>query len=150
MENSIEMLDLQRARMLRGFISSFVVFFTTWVVRFVLRLSEIESTSLQIFLLVILIGTLLPMAFFSLRLSSIRFKIRRDPQLNRAMNDELVRLHEIKAWRWAFIAVISFLSIIGAISLIAPIRDLIFVILTAILFGLLAYHSTFYLMEKNT
>lgn len=149
MTNQIEILDQKRRKYLRGYLVGFVIFFFTWLLRFFLRANEIGSTPVHAVIMAILIITVLVQAYFAIPLNLVKKKIKSDPKLYSALYNELVRLHELKAWRVAFLSVIAFLVVIGIVSFFMPVRDIIFVVLTAILAGSFGYHSSFYYLDRS-
>lgn len=149
MTGQIEFMDARRRRYLRGYLIAFVIFMVTWILRYILRRSvgiPIELYYLNFGLILI---ALVVQAVFAIALFDIKRKIQKDPQLNVALNNELVRLHETQAWRFAFIVIVACLISFGIVSLFIDIDDLIFVILTSILAGSGGYHAAFYFLERE-
>ena len=149
MANQIEIFDQKRRKYLRGFLFGLVIFFLTWLLRFILRASDIGSQAVQLVILIILILCVLVQAYFAINLKKTVSQIKRDPQLYSALYNELVRLHELKAWRVAFFSSLGFLILIAILSFFMPVRDIVFIALTAILAGSAGYHSAFYYLDRN-
>jgi hypothetical protein len=149
MSNQIEIFDQKRRRLLKGFLFGLVVFFVTWILRFILRANEIGSISVHTAILVLLILCVLVQAYFSINLTITVSKIKKDPKLYSALYNELVRLHELKAWRVAFFSSLGSLVLIAILSFFMPVRDIVFIVLTAILAGSGGYHSAFYYLDRN-
>jgi len=149
MTTQIEIFDQKRRRYLKGFLFGLVIFFLTWLLRFILRANEIGSIPVHVAILVILILCVLIQAYFAIHLKVFVSKIKKDPQLYSALYNELVRLHELKAWRVAFFSSLGFLILIAILSFFMPVRDIVFIALTAILAGSGGYHLAFYYLDRN-
>lgn len=149
MINQIEIFDQKRRRYLKGFILGLTVFFLTWLLRFILKANNIGSIPVHVAILVILILCVLVQAYFAVNLKITVSKIKKDPQLYSALYNELVRLHELKSWRVAFFSALGFLILIAILSFFMPVRDIVFIAITAILAGSGGYHLAFYYLDRN-
>lgn len=149
MANQIEIFDQKRRKYLRGFLFGLVIFFLTWLLRFILRAYEIGSTPVHMAILGLLIMCILVQAYFAINLTITVSKIKKDPQLFSALYNELVRLHELKAWRVAFFSSLGSVILIAVLSFFMPVRDIVFIVLTAILAGSGGYHSAFYYLDRK-
>lgn len=149
MANQIEIFDQKRRKYLRGFLFGLVIFFLTWLLRFILRANDIGTQAVQVAILVILILCILLQAYFAINLKITVSKIKKDPQLYSALYNELVRLHELKAWRVAFFSSLGSVVLIAVLSFFMPVRDIVFIALTAILAGSGGYHSAFYYLDRK-
>jgi dolichol kinase len=149
MANQIESFDQKRRKYLKGFLLGLVIFFMTWILRFILRAYEIGSNPVHIAILVLLILCILVQAYFAIHLTITVIKIKKDPKLYSALYNELVRLHELKAWRVAFFSALGSVVLIAVLSFFMPVRDIVFIALTAILAGSGGYHSAFYYLDRN-
>jgi Na+-driven multidrug efflux pump len=149
MSNQIEIFDQKRRKYLRGFLFGLVIFFLTWILRFILRAYEIGSTPVHMAILGLLILCILVQAYFAINLTITVSKIKKDPQLYSALYNELVRLHELKAWRVAFFSALGSVILIAVLSFFMPVRDIVFIALTAILAGSGGYHSAFYYLDRK-
>lgn len=99
--------------------------------------------------MVVLILCILVQAYFAIPLNLLKNKIKSDPKLYSALYNELVRLHELKAWRVAFFSAIGFLVLVAILSFFMPVRDIIFVAITAFLAGSGGYHLAFYYLDRS-
>lgn len=149
MANQIEIFDQKRRKYLRGFLLGLVIFFLTWLLRFILRTNNIGAQGVHIAILVILILCILIQAYFAINLKTTVSQIKKDPRLYSALYNELVRLHELKAWRVAFFSSLGSLILIAILSFFMPVRDIVFIALTAILAGSAGYHLAFYYLDRN-
>ncbi|MBN1224147.1 MAG: hypothetical protein JXB23_12945 [Candidatus Aminicenantes bacterium] len=150
MENIIESYDYKRRKFLLGYLISFSAFLLPWIARFILREMELLPDEWNRIFLFLLFASIPFQAYFAFSLNKLRSKIKKDPDLQEALFNELVRLHETRAWRYAFIAMAGCLAMVFIINLFfIPIRDLTAVIITAILAGSGGYHLSFYFMEGD-
>jgi dolichol kinase len=99
--------------------------------------------------MVVLLLCILVQAYFAIPLNLLKNKIKSDPKLYSALYNELVRLHELKAWRVAFFSAIGFLVFVAILSFFMPVRDIIFVAITAFLAGSGGYHLAFYYLDRS-
>lgn len=65
-----------------------------------------------------------------------------------ALNNELVQLNELKAWRVSFFAVIGFIVIAAITSFFIQINDLMLIFLTALLVGFSTHNAAVYFLDK--
>jgi dolichol kinase len=149
MANQIEIFDQKRRKYLKGFLFGLAIFFMTWILRFILRANDIGSDSAHIAILALLILCILVQAYFAINLTITVSKIKKDPKLYSALYNELVRLHELKAWRVAFFSALGSVVLIAILSFFMPVRDVVFIALTAILAGSGGYHSAFYYLDRK-
>jgi hypothetical protein len=84
-----------------------------------------------------------------MKLNLIKQKAKKDPKLYSALNDELVRLNEIKSWKAAFFSTIVCLLIFTVISFLYKFNDLFAVTLTTIFVGTGAHYTAFYLFVRR-
>jgi heme/copper-type cytochrome/quinol oxidase subunit 4 len=149
MTNHIEIFDQRRRKHIRGYLVGFVVFFIVWFLRFILRANDIGTQAAHSVILGILILCVFVQAYFAIHLNITVLKIKKDPKLYSALYNELVRLHELKAWRVAFFCCLGVVVLIALLSLIMPVRDIVFIALTAILAGFGGYQLAFYYLDRN-
>lgn len=149
MTNKIEMFDQRRRRYLRGYLIGFVIFFLAWFLRFILRANEIGATPFHVTIFVVLLAAIPVQAYFAIHLNITVHKIKKDPKLYSALYNELVRLHELKAWRVAFFSCLGVVVLIALLSFFMPVRDIVFIALTAILAGFGSYQLAFYYLDRN-
>lgn len=149
MANQIEIFDQKRRKYLKGFLFGLVIFFLAWVLRFILRANDVGTEAVHIAILVLLILCILIQAYFAISLTLTASKIKKDPKLYSALYNELVRLHELKAWKVAFFSALGSVILIALLSFFMPVRDIVFIAFTAILAGSGGYHSAFYYLDRK-
>ena len=98
MTTQIEAYDRSRKRYRGGLILSSIVFFVAWIGYVVVRLSSRSMQVLHIFVMVTLIASLIVQVYFALRSTLLERRIKKNPQLKEALNNELVEQNELKAW----------------------------------------------------
>jgi hypothetical protein len=148
MSTQIEMTDQERARYRGGHIVWLIVFFIAWVVRSVLKIAELEMDTTYTVLMAVLILSVLVQAYYAVRIKLVERRINRDASLKHALNNELVRLHQLKAWRASFFSVILFIVIAAVVSLFVDFNDLMLIFITALLIGFGTYNTTVYLLDR--
>ena len=149
MANQIEILDRKRRQCLRGYLVGFVIFFLAWFLRFIFKANNVGPSPVHATVSVILLLSVLAQAYFSINLHITVSRIKKDPKLYSALYNELVRLHELKAWRVAFFSSVAVLILIVILSFFMPVRDIVFIAITAILAGYGGYHLAFYYLDRN-
>jgi hypothetical protein len=150
MNDLIETLDRKRRRYLLGYLIGFVAFFIVWLARFFLRETGLLSDRMHSLVVVFLWITIPVQGFFAVGLNRIKSAIKKDPQLCEALHDELLRQHEIRAWRYATIAMAICLAIFFVVNtFLLPIKDLNAVILTTLFAGAAGYQLSFYFMNRD-
>jgi hypothetical protein len=98
--------------------------------------------------MVVLIVSLLIQAYYAVRTNLLERKIRKDAQLKAALNNELIQLNELKAWRAAFFAMLGFIILTGVFSVFVQIDDLMLVLLTLLLVGFGAHNLAVFLLDR--
>ncbi len=149
MANQIELFDRKRRHYLKGFIVGLVIFFLAWFLRFIFKANNVGPTPVHVAVFIILLLSVLVQAYFAVNLNITVSKIKKDPKLYSALYNELVRLHELKAWRVAFFSSLAVVILIAVLSFFMPVRDIVFIALTAILAGSGGYHLAFYYLDRN-
>ena len=109
MTTQIEIYDQKRKYYRGGGLIGSIVFFIAWIGYVILRLSSSASEFARTLVLVILILSVIVQAYYALRVNLIEKDIRQDPKMKEALNNELVQLNDLKAWRASFFAVIGFI-----------------------------------------
>jgi len=148
MTTKIEMMDRKRKAFRRGYISAMLVFVLAWIARAVIKNLAIKNDLLETLILIILLLCVLIQAFFVLKEGLLGRQINRDPLLKQAMNDELVKLNELKAWKTSFFALMGYNIIVAVLSLFVTFNDLMVIFLTAMLIGFGSYHISNYLLNR--
>jgi hypothetical protein len=147
MTHRIEQFDMKRKRLRGGHILSIIAFFLTWMAFVVLEFAHLEESRLSKILLIICYIFLLAVIFFAVRLRRNAYLINRDPVLREALNNELVQINRLKAWRTAFIAMAVFLAATGLLSLFVEIKNLM-IVASSLIVGLGSQRITFFLLDK--
>jgi hypothetical protein len=115
--NQIEILDEKRRKYRGGYLVGFGVFFVAWIIRSVLKVAEIENDLAYTILMILLLLSALFQAYFAVKGKAIEDEIKKEPYLKEALNNELIRLYELKAWRVAFFSVVGFVFLVAIASL---------------------------------
>jgi hypothetical protein len=148
MSTQIEIVDEQRTRYRGGHITWLAVFFVAWVARSTLKVAELQMDTLHTVLMVVLIFSVLVQAYYAVRIKLVERRIRRDAALRDALNNELVRLHQLKAWRASFFSVILFIVLVAVLSLFVDFDDVMLIFITALVIGFGTYNATVYLLDR--
>jgi predicted membrane channel-forming protein YqfA (hemolysin III family) len=149
MNNPIERLDRKRRVVLRTYLFGAAIFFASWIIRFTLR--EIGAlTGWLDWAIAIPFGIGLIILIYSfLELNQIRRKMAADPALKEALNDELVRLNNLTAFKYGFFAMLSGLVFFAVFNFLSPIKDFNGVLLTLFLVGAWGYLLAFYRLDRG-
>ena len=148
MATQIESFDRSRKRYRSGLLIGSFVFLLAWFGYILVRVSPRPMEIFHTIVLVVLITSLVVQAYYALRTTLLERQIRRDAKLNEALNNELIELNELKAWRAAFFSVLIFIAIIGVFSFFVQIKDLMLVLLTLLLVGFGAHNLAVYLLDR--
>ena len=135
MTTNIERYDQKRNQNRRGFLVWSTVFFVAWFIRSALKLIEFESDPLYTLLLIVLLVSIGLQVVFVFKDRRLDQELKKAPHLMDALNDELVQLNGLKAWKVAFFALIGFIVFAAILSMLMVINDLMLIFLTALLVG---------------
>ena len=149
MSNKIEIADRSRSNNLKGFLIGGYIFILTWFAEQFLQYGGYELQSIRRFSLPIFIISILIQAFFSVRLVILKNRIRTDQELSEALYNELVRLNELKSWRFAFFVLVVYNLIFGVVSTMYASLDFMYVALTSAVVGFVSYHSSFFHLDRG-
>ena len=69
-------------------------------------------------------------------------------KLKDALNNELVQLNELKAWRASFFALLGSIVVAAVLSIFVQINDIMLVFLTALLIGFGTHNTAIYLLDR--
>jgi hypothetical protein len=144
----IEIYDQKRKYYRGGGLIGSIVFFIAWIGYVILRLSSSASEFARTLVLVILILSVIVQAYYALRVNLIEKDIRQDPKMKEALNNELVQLNDLKAWRASFFAVIGFIVLAAITSFFVQINDLMLIFLSALLVGFGTHNTAVYFLDK--
>ena len=98
MVSKIESLDRRRMKLLEWYLVSFVFFLLLTLARFFFRAEGLNSQPIGMAVLAGLIVTLLVQAGTAIGSALQARKIRSDPSLEAALNNELIRSLETQSW----------------------------------------------------
>jgi hypothetical protein len=145
----IELFDRMRRAYHRGWVIGFVIFTVLWLLRFGLKWAGIRSEILDWGLGIGLVLTIPLMLYFIIRMDSLRRLAKNNPELKALLQDELVKYHEMKAWKYGFIAMAACLGVFVILSVFLDLKDTNAVVFTAFWAGFGGYHLSFYSMERE-
>lgn len=148
MTTQIEILDEKRRKYRGGHLIGFGVFFVAWIIRSVFKVVEIDTDLGYTILLIVLLLSVLVQMYFAVKAKTVEGEIRKDAFLKEALNNELIRLYELKAWRAAFFSVIGFVFLVAVASLFVKYNDVMLIFITAFLVGFGTYNITVYVLDR--
>ena len=148
MTTQIEIFDQDRKRYRSGLLVGSIIFLVAWFGYILVRVSPRPLELFHTIVMVVLIVSLLIQAYYAVRTNLLERKIRKDAQLKAALNNELIRLNELKAWRAAFFAMLGFIILTGVFSFFVQIDDLMLVLLTLLLVGFGAHNLAVFLLDR--
>jgi hypothetical protein len=149
MLSQIESLDRRRMRLLEWYLVSFLLFLFLTLARFFFRAEGLNSQPIGIAVLAGLIATLLLQAGSALGAALLARRIRSDPSLEAALNNELIQSLETQSWRAAYFGAAGATLFFAIVSFFYPICDPVMIALTTIITGLGAYQATFYFKYRS-
>ncbi|MDH3267975.1 MAG: hypothetical protein OEM46_03885 [Ignavibacteria bacterium] len=146
--NKIEQLDVKRFKYQQSLALAGSLFVIVWFLRFfaLIYFSYDEILYSILITLILLIIIQLYSAFHLIKISN---ELRTDNDLKDALNNELVMLYQLKSWRHSFFSLILFSILLGIISSIVPVDDLVFVLVSYPLVGFTVYNMSYYLYLKK-
>jgi hypothetical protein len=144
----IEIYDRRRKRYRGGGLIGSIIFLIAWMGYVILRLSCQTMDLLRTIVLVVLILSVVIQAYYALQARYLERQISKDPVLKEALNNELVQLNELKAWRASFFSVIGFIVVAAIASIFVQINDLMLIFLTALLIGFGTHNIAVYLLDR--
>ena len=89
------------------------------------------------------------MFYFLMRMDSLRRLARNNAELRAFLQDELIKYHEMKAWKYGFISMAACLAVFVVLSVFIDLKDTNAVVFTALWVGFGGYHLSFYRMERE-
>ena len=148
MTTQIELYDQKRKRNRGGGLIGSAIFLVAWIGYVITRISCLNNDLLRTIVLAILILAVLFQAYFAIKNVLLEREIKKDPQLKDALNNELVQLNELKAWRVSFFTLIVFIILAAVLSIFVQINDLMLVFLTALLIGFGTHNTAVFLLDR--
>jgi hypothetical protein len=118
------------------------------LVRHFFRRNGLNDEPIGYLVLAGLIVTLILQVFYVIKQAILAAEMHRDPDLEEALNNELVRSLEIYSWRAAYIGACATTLFFAFISSFYPICDTVTIALTTIIVGAGAHRATFYFKYK--
>ncbi len=149
MTENIELFDRKRRAYYRYWLTGFIIFTVLWVFRFGLKWAGLLSDVFEYVLASGLALTIPLMLYFIIKMDSLRRHARKDPELKTLLQDELIKYHEMKAWKFGFIAMAVCLGLFVVLSVFLELKDTNAVIFTSLWAGFGGYHLSFYHMERE-
>lgn len=124
------------------------IFLIAWIARSIYKLAKLEMVNLHLIIFIILLLSLVYLAYNAIRLNIVERKIKQDDSLKEALHDELLQLNELKAWRTAFFSVIGFNVLLALLSLFIVFEDLMLIFISVLLIGFGSYSLTLYVLDQ--
>jgi hypothetical protein len=149
MTNDIESIDRKRRTILRTYLIGAAIFFASWMTRFILRETGVLLDWLDWVIAVPFAAGLSVLLYSFFGLNQVRRKIAADPDLKEALNDELVRLNNLTAFKYGFFAMMGGLVFFAVFNFLLPVKDFNAVILTLFMVGSWGYILAFYRLERG-
>jgi hypothetical protein len=149
MHSQIEIYDQKRKKYRSGHILGLVIFFIAWIVRSIIKVGDLDLDVLETLAMTVLLLAVIFQAYFALRFNLLEREINKDPFLKEALNDELMHLNQLKAWRAAFFSLIIFIVMVAILSFFITFNDLMLIFITALLVGFGTYNTTLYILDRE-
>jgi hypothetical protein len=144
MKSNIEMLERRRMRFLELYLIGFAAFIILSVTRFFFRLGGLNSQPIGTAVLFGLIISLLFLAISAVGYLTLGRKIKDDPSLKEALNDEMIQSLELRSWKAAYCGAVATTIFFAVAWFFYPVCDPVMIALTSVISGAGAYQATFY------
>jgi hypothetical protein len=148
--SEIEILDSKRMRYLELYIIGVGFFLALSVTRYFFRLGDLNREPIGIIVLAGLISSLGLISISTFRKTTFWRRVKENPLLMDALNNELIQALERKSWKAAYFGAIGTTSFFAVIWFFYPLSDPVLVALTSIIAGAGAYHATFYFLYRSS
>jgi hypothetical protein len=148
MTSKFEIMNQQRNHCRAGYLLALAAFVLIWVTRNALQLSGRGEEILADILLALMFVCLTVQTYFVVKEVRLKQAMKQDPALRAMMNDELVRLNELKAWRMAFLALIGYMCLVTLLSLAVELPEIGRVMVTGLLVGFGSYSTCAYWLNR--
>jgi divalent metal cation (Fe/Co/Zn/Cd) transporter len=149
MDSEIEKLDKKRMRYLELFLVGFFLFLILSLLRYFFRLNGLNEQPIGIAVLAGLFFCVGVIALSTYKNAVLARKIKSDPLLEEALNNEMVQSLETQSWKAAYIGAIAATSFFALVGFVYPVCDLVLVALTSIIAGAGAHRATFYFKYRS-
>lgn len=145
--SKIEIFDLKRMQFLKGQIAGVILFLVVSITEMILRFSGVSILRIRMISLPLLFFSVLMQAYFVMKMALLQKEIDQDQDLKNALDNELVNLNRMKAWRTAFIVLAITSGIFGVLAIFLPV-DPVYAALTSIVAGAGGYNLGFFVLES--
>jgi hypothetical protein len=144
MDSDIESLDQKRMAFLKWYLIGFAVSMLLLLARHFFRLDGLNSQPIGNIVLVGLVVALLEQVICVVGSALIERDIHRDPRLDAALNNELVKALVTQSWIAAFVGSSGMTLFFAITSSFYPICDALTICLSSIVMGIGASRAYFY------
>ena len=148
MTTQIESFYQMRKKYRGAHVLGLSIFFLAWIARSIYKISDVKMEIVHLVIFMILLISLVYMAFYAIKFNIVERRIKRDQTLKEALHDELFQLNELRAWKTAFFSVIGFNVIVALFSLFIVFEDLMIIFITTLLIGFGSYSVTLYILDR--
>ena len=148
MNTDIEFLDQQRMKFLKWYLFGFIIFMVLFLTRHFFRLDGLNSQPIGTAILIGLIATLLLQVISVIQSALLERNIHKDPCLEAALNNELVKSLTTQSWVAAYIGTCGMTLFFAITWSFYPICDPVTISLTSIIAGAGASRAYFYFRYK--
>ena len=148
MTTQIESFYQMRKKYRGAHVLGLSIFFLAWIARSIYKISDVKMEIVHLVIFMILLISLVYMAFYAIKFNIVERRIKRDQTLKEALHDELYQLNELRAWKTAFFSVIGFNVIVALFSLFIVFEDLMIIFITTLLIGFGSYSVTLYILDR--
>jgi magnesium-transporting ATPase (P-type) len=147
MTDRIERFDRERKYLRGAQIVAMVLFFINWVIFCGLEISGSGEGKFAKTMLIFIYAFVAALVLIGIRLRRNAYLINHDPVLKEALNNELVRLNRLRAWKAAFFGMLVCLVMTGILSQLFEIKNLL-ILSSAVIVGLGTRNIVFYLLDR--
>ena len=148
MNGEIETLDKRRMRNLEWFLIGSVTIILLSVTRYFFRLGELNSEPIGSFVLAGLLVSLLVLIRCTVESYRIGRRLREEPSLKEALDNELLQAIEVQSWKAAFMGAVGATIFFAITWFFYPVCDPVMVALTSIVMGAACYQANVYFTYK--
>jgi hypothetical protein len=146
--SEIEILDAKRMRHLEIYILGVGIFIALSVTRYFFRLGGLNAQPIGVAVLVGLIISLGVIGLSAILSAQFWKRVKYDPELMDALNNELIQALQLKSWKAAYLGAVGATMFFAVVGLFYPVSDPMLMALTSIIAGAGAYQATFYFLYR--